>query len=144
MLQIQHNRIRNPNWQGATSRLLQAWPRIWTRNELGTSGLQVRLAGLASPRLFVFSVSVRNWVLLYMNQSAKRCTQLSRSLYYRFTFLCLSFKHLVQMLKYNEYHLSKRCFEGNSKVRYSSIIYFQKIIRLLKYRFLLISCYFIQ
>ena len=129
------NRIRNPNWQGATSRLLQAWRRIWTENELGTSGLQVRLADLAPPSLFVFGVCVRNWVLLHTAEFRR---------YTIGSLFCLSFKHLVQMLKYNEYHLSKRCFEGNSKVRYSNIIYFQKIIRLLKYRFLLISCYLIQ
>ena len=41
-------------------------------------------------------VFVRNWVLLYMNENAKRWAQLTRSPYYRFTFLSLSFEHLVQ------------------------------------------------
>ena len=90
---------------------------------------------LPPPSLFVFGVCVRNWVLLHTAEFRR---------YTIGSLFCLSFKHLVQMLKYNEYHLSKRCFEGNSKVRYSNIIYFQKIIRLLKYRFLLISCYLIQ
>ena len=39
---------------------------------------------------------VRNWVLLYINENAKRWAQLSRSSYYRFTFLSLSFENLVQ------------------------------------------------
>ena len=43
-------------------------------------------------RLFV----VRNWILLYIKKNAKRCAQMSRSSYYRFTFLGLSFGHLVQ------------------------------------------------
>ena len=41
-------------------------------------------------------IFVRNWVLLYINENAKRWAQLSRSSYYRFTFLSLSFEHLVQ------------------------------------------------
>ena len=39
---------------------------------------------------------VRNWILLYINKNAKRCAQMSRSSYCRFTFLCLAFGHLVQ------------------------------------------------
>ena len=53
---------------------------------------------------------MRNWILLYIKKNAKRCAQISRSSYYRFTFLCLSFGHLVQN-KYYEYQLTKRCFE---------------------------------
>ena len=39
---------------------------------------------------------VRNWVLLYINENENHCAKLIRSPYYRFTFLCLSFRHLVQ------------------------------------------------
>ena len=39
---------------------------------------------------------VRNWVLLYINENVKRWARLSRSSYYRFTFLSLSFENLVQ------------------------------------------------
>ena len=61
---------------------------------------------------------VRNWVLLYINENENRCAQLISSSYYRFTFLCLSFRHLVQkkkkkkLFKYYEYQLPKRCLEG--------------------------------
>ena len=53
---------------------------------------------------------MRNWILLYIKKNAKRCAQISRSSYYRFTFLCLFFGHLLQN-KYYEYQLTKRCFE---------------------------------
>ena len=46
-------------------------------------------------RLFV----ARNWILLYIEKNAKRCAQMSRSSYYRFTFLGLSFGHLVQNIQ---------------------------------------------
>ena len=38
----------------------------------------------------------RNWILLHINENANRYSQLARSSYYRFTFLCLSFGNLVQ------------------------------------------------
>ena len=58
-MQIEHNRIqKNPNWlEAASVGYLQAWPRIWTRDdqeqiqqlaraglEPGTAGLRVRRA----------------------------------------------------------------------------------------------------
>ena len=58
-MQIEHNRIqKNPNWlEAAPVGYLQAWPRIWTRDdreqiqqvaraglEPGTAGLRVRRA----------------------------------------------------------------------------------------------------
>ena len=49
---------------------------------------------LFNPKLRLFFV--RNWVLLYISENANRCAQLSRSSYYRFTFLRLSFRYLVQ------------------------------------------------
>ena len=59
-IQIQHNRIKNPNWQEATSWLYQAWPRMWTRERLRTtgnpasshSGTQTRERCIASPMLW--------------------------------------------------------------------------------------------
>ena len=39
---------------------------------------------------------VQNWVSLYINENMNRCAQLSRSSYYRFTFLYCSFRHLLQ------------------------------------------------
>ena len=48
----------------------------------------------SSPELSLFSL--RNWVSLYIIENENRCAQLSRSSFYRFTFLCLSFRHLLQ------------------------------------------------
>ena len=47
-----------------------------------------------NPKLRLFFV--RNWILLYINENANRYAKLTRSSYYRFTFLCLSFGNLVQ------------------------------------------------
>ena len=47
-----------------------------------------------NPNLRLFFA--RNWVLLYINENENRCAERSRSSYYRFTFLCLSFGHPVQ------------------------------------------------
>ena len=57
------------------------------------------------PRIYPFQPKfrevflVRNWVLLYMNENAKRCTQLRQPLSYRFNLLLLSFTYLVQIDK---------------------------------------------
>ena len=67
-----------------------------------------------NPKLRLFFV--RNWILLYINENANRYAKLTRSSYYRFTFLCLSFENLVQnnriLLKYYGYQVTRRCLEG--------------------------------
>ena len=46
IIQIKHNRVKNPNWpDAAPAGYLQAWPRIWTRDYREQIQLAVR-AGL--------------------------------------------------------------------------------------------------
>ena len=87
-----------------------------------------------NPKLRQFFV--RNWILLYINENANRYAQLTRSSYYRFTFLCLPSEiwcKITKLLKYYGYQVTKRCLEGRLEgLKISSR--FLKIMKLVEYR----------
>ena len=62
------NNLKNPNWPGQTSRLLEAWSRIWTRDyreqiqlgvraglELESSEMQVRRSNHSAIIFLIFN-----------------------------------------------------------------------------------------
>ena len=75
---------------------------------------------------------VRNWALLYINGNANHCALLSRSSYYRFTFLCVSLQN-KKLLKSYEYQLVKRWFSGRLE-GFKVSLWFLKIVKLVEYR----------
>ena len=64
-IQIQHNRIKNPNWQEATSWLYQAWPRMWTRERLRTTGNPASgQSGIRTREAYCESYALTTWPAL--------------------------------------------------------------------------------
>ena len=67
-----------------------------------------------------------------LNENANRCALLSRSSYYRFTFLCVSLQN-KKLLKSYEYQLIKRWFSGRLE-GFKVSLWFLKTVKLVEYR----------
>ena len=80
--------------RGDVSLYFLTWARLTCTSYFECFSVNVSTIYCFNPKFRLFVV--RNWVLLYFNDNAKRWAWLSRSSYYRFTFLNLSFEHLVQ------------------------------------------------